>query len=226
MLKRISQAAFTAILFVSMAGCGGTDTTQQAQEQEPEQSREEFMVELLDDLDGIEQGSENASVVVHEFLDYQCPACRTAALNFVEDFKSRYVESGQVRFVYLDFPLTRIHQNAISSSVSAWCADRHDIFNEYQKVLFQRQDDWEDLPGSEAREMYVEIAGSLGAEEEGFNECMDSEEIKTTVQENLNAGRSFGVRGTPTFFVNGELIQGSGAQIMEAVNRNLQKASN
>jgi len=81
-----------------------------------------------DELDrlGVERGDPDAPLVVREFADYQCPACRSFYPT-VKRLIDEYVDAGQVRFVFFDFPLD-MHEHAVPAAEAARCAGRQDAY--------------------------------------------------------------------------------------------------
>jgi len=90
-------------------------------------------------------GSDDATVTLIEFTDYQCPFC---ARHFTQTFgqiKSNYIDTGKVKYVSRDFPLG-FHQHAQKSALASECADDQGKFWEMHDVLFQKQGEWSPLP--------------------------------------------------------------------------------
>ena len=147
-------------------------------------------------------GGENADVVIVEFSDFECPFCARGA-ETIHELIEEYGDD--IKVVYRDFPLG-FHQYAHISAQAAECAAEQDKFWEYHDLLFENQNalDSDSLKG---------YAEELGLDTDQFNECLDSGEMSAEVDADLAEGSSYGVQGTPAFFVNGELI--SGAQPIE-----------
>ena len=148
----------------------------------------------------------NAPVTIVEFSDFQCPFCERFASQTFDRIKTDYVDTGKVRFVYRDFPLEAIHNDARKSAEAAQCAHEQEKFWEYHDKLFENQDalSFDDLK---------EYAQDAGLDTDKFNDCLDNEKYKDEVQKDLDDGEKYGVTGTPAFFINGKLL--SGAQPFE-----------
>jgi protein-disulfide isomerase len=114
---------------------------------------------------------------------------------------------GQVRLVYRDFPLTSIHPYALSAALAGECADEQGKFWEYHDVLFANQAQLDE-------ESLLDYAAQVGLDTDSFGECLSSQKYLEEVQKDYGDGRTYGVSGTPAFFVNGVLV--SGAQPLEA----------
>jgi protein-disulfide isomerase len=106
-----------------------------------------------------------------------------------------------VRLVYKDFPLD-FHEGARPAAHAARCAAAAGRFWEYHDLLFVAQPAF-------AREDLIRYAGRLGLDTGAFAACLDSERVRAAVERDVSEGRAAGVRGTPTFFVNGRRLVGA-----------------
>ena len=105
-----------------------------------------------------------------------------------------------VKVVFKNFPLTRIHKFAQNASVAALAANQQGKFWEYHSELFKNYNKLSD-------EKFDEIAGSLGLDLEQFKKDMQNPALSALVQRDLQDGVAAGVRGTPSIFINGRLLQ-------------------
>jgi protein-disulfide isomerase len=146
------------------------------------------------------QGPDDALVEFVEFTDYECPFCRRFRETTYPVIRERF--EGRVKWVVRNYPLSQIHPNAQLAAEAAECALDQDRFWDYHDLLFDRQDQLgrEDLK-SHARE--------LGLDGDRFDTCLDSGEMQSVVQNDLRDGFRFGVTGTPTFFINGQVVVGA-----------------
>ena len=145
-------------------------------------------------------GPEDAPVVIVEFSDFQCPFCG----RFHQETypRIREVYGDRIRFVYRDMPLPQIHPDAILAAQAAECADEQGAFWNYHDLLFSNQQDLSRTAlGSYATQLELSI--------EVFNQCLDTERYQQEVSSDLQAADSYGIRGTPTFFINGRPIVGA-----------------
>src|SRR2546425_890321 len=88
------------------------------------------------------KGRSDAPVTVYEMSDFQCPYCRSFALTTMPLLEKEYVQTGKVRFVYINLPLTTRHPNAAAAAELAMCAARQGKFWPLHDLLFQHQDAW------------------------------------------------------------------------------------
>ncbi len=149
-------------------------------------------------------GPDDASVVIVEFTDFQCPFCARHSQQTLPTIKEAYGD--KVRYILRDFPITEIHQFAQKAAEAGQCAHEQGLFWEYHDLLFANQEalTLDDL------KRYAE---QVGADTGEFNNCLDSGKNQREVLQDLQDGQSAGVSGTPGFLVNGMLV--SGAQPFE-----------
>lgn len=156
-------------------------------------------------------GSEDATVTIVEYADYQCPFCRRYFTETFDKIKKNYIDTGKVRYVYKDFPLPQLgHDNAIQMAEAANCAKDQDMYWEMHDKLFKEQN--EISPRRTAKFDSSKIsqwAEEIGLDMDKYNRCMDSDKYKSEVQEDLQEGQNLGVSGTPTFFINDEKLVGA-----------------
>jgi len=145
-------------------------------------------------------GPTDAKVTVVEFSDFQCPYCSRFAVQTYPQIKEQYGD--KIRFVYRDFPLTQLHENAEKAAEAAQCANDQGKFWEYHDLLFANQAalDAASLKG---------YASQLGLDSATFDQCLDSGKYTDEVQNDLTQGAGYGVQGTPSFFINGLLVSGA-----------------
>lgn len=176
-----------------------------AEERAVERRLEPFRVDL--ETEGHpSMGPADAAVTLVEFSDFECPYCGTffATLERIEE------EYGdRIRIVYRQFPLRQIHPNAQKAAEASLCAEEQGKFWELHDLMFQEQDSL-DVASLEDK------AARLGMDTEAFASCLASGRHAEQVQEDVDAGASIGVTGTPALFVNGRPVEG-GAVPFEAV---------
>jgi len=153
-------------------------------------------------------GSPDAPVVIVEFADFQCPYSKEASF-MIRELAAKYPQD--VYFVYRDFSLTDLHPFAEMAAQAGECAQDQGKFWEYHDKLFQNQTDV-------SEESFLMFARELNFDVESFEECLNSGRYANEIREDYQAGLDAGVRGTPTFFINGNRIAGSiPAEVMEAI---------
>lgn len=152
-------------------------------------------------------GAADAPVVLVEFTDYQCPFCSRHYLETYPQIKANYVDTGQVRYVFMDFPLSSIHPQAQIAAEAARCAGDQDAYVTMHDTLFSRQSEW--IGREDAATLFRGFAAELGLDEAAFAACLDSRTHEAAVLADLDKGAALGVDGTPAFFLNGNFISGA-----------------
>ncbi|MBR9693186.1 DsbA family protein [Candidatus Woesearchaeota archaeon] len=163
-------------------------------------------VEVLKGVAG--KGSEDAPVLIEEWSDFECPFCARFYQQTLPQIEEQYIKTGKVKLVYKDFPLS-FHATAQKAAEGGKCALEQGKFWELHDKIF-------DSAGAGQKPTVDNLkawAGELGMNTGKFNECLDSGRMATKVQADMQEGQQKGVRGTPGFLINGELI--SGAQPFE-----------
>lgn len=155
------------------------------------------------------KGNPNATVLVEEFADLQCPACRAAHAQVTAPLLEKY--RSNIRFEYKHFPLRSIHRYALDAAEMSECAADQGKFWEFIDMAFENQDDLD----HDALLAWVE---ALGLNKEQAERCWKSHSKRDTVLADYKEGRDRDVGGTPTFFVNGEQVQTGFDTLSDAID--------
>lgn len=156
------------------------------------------------------QSNANAVVVVDEFADLQCPACRAAHLQVVKPLLEQY--GSQMRYEFHNFPLSSIHRYALESAEAAECAADQGKFWEFVDTVYERQDQL----NSEALTAWAQ---ELGLDMDVYGRCTASHIKRAMILDEYETGKELGVRGTPTFFVNGVPVEATVQGLGEAIEQ-------
>lgn len=140
----------------------------------------------------------DASIVILEYSDFQCPFC-SRVVPTINRIKEEY--GSQVTIKFRHFPLS-FHKNAKKAAEASECARDQDKFWEYHDKLFENQ---ARLGGSDLKK----YAGELGLDSNRFETCLDGGSKTKLVEKDFNDGQELGVTGTPTFFINGQKVVGA-----------------
>jgi protein-disulfide isomerase len=165
----------------------------------PPQQPTQVEVSLDDDP---QKGSSSAEITIVEFSDFECPFCGKFVSETLPQIEEQYVDTGKVKLVYRDFPLS-FHENAQKTAEAAECADDQGKFWEYHDIIFENQNSL----GTSDLEQY---AADLGLNTEEFNSCLSSNKHSDEVLKDSQDGQNYGVTGTPTFFIldeNGDVVE-------------------
>jgi protein-disulfide isomerase len=148
------------------------------------------------------KGNPDARLTLVEYSDFQCPACSGAA-QMIKQLGKDFEQD--IKIVYRHFPLQQIHDQAELAAYAAEAAGNQGNFWDMHDVLFNTQPQWSGNP--EAQLFFIQLAESIGLEKEQFIQDMDSAKVKATVDANYKSGMTAKIPGTPTFFLNGQIIQ-------------------
>ena len=150
------------------------------------------------------KGDIDAPVTVIEFSDFQCPFCSRFYTNTLADLEENYIDTGKVKLVFRDLPLSSIHPNAFPAHVAAECADEQDKFWDYHDMLFEKQAEWSRLSSDGLSEKLLEYGTTVGLNTSNFESCLSSQEMEDEVNADLSEARTLGATGTPSFFIGNE----------------------
>ncbi len=156
-------------------------------------------------------GPADAPVTLVAFSDFQCPFC-ARVVPTLEQLRSEYGD--RVRVVFKHFPLP-IHPQAMQAHQAALAAGEQGKFWEMHDRIFADQQ-------SLGRESLIAHAKALGLNVAKFERALDSPELEKRIRADVEEGSRVGVRGTPTFVVNGRLF--SGAQPYESFKAQIEQA--
>ncbi|MDP2683598.1 MAG: thioredoxin domain-containing protein [bacterium] len=147
------------------------------------------------------KGNADASLVLIEYSDFQCPACATYQ-SMVKQLMEEY--NDQIYFAYRHFPLRSIHDNAQLAGQAAEAAGLQGKFWEMHDKLFENQSDWSNE--SDPTEKFATYAGEFELDVEKFKTDLTSDIAKDKVNSDYNSGTAAKVNSTPSFFLNGDKI--------------------
>ncbi|MCX6716221.1 MAG: thioredoxin domain-containing protein [Candidatus Taylorbacteria bacterium] len=147
------------------------------------------------------RGPENASVTFIEYSDFQCPACQIYHPIVENIFASSTVP---IRMVYRHYPLPQ-HSNALISAQASEAASLQGKFWEMYHLLFINHTEWTEL--GDPRDVFAGYAQRIGLNVTKFKADMDGTVAKDAVQKQLAEGQVLGIYQTPTFFLNGKMIE-------------------
>lgn len=159
-------------------------------------------------------GNEDATVLIEEFSDLQCPACRQAH-PLVKQLLEEY--EGKVKLQYYHFPLVNIHAQAFQAHVGAECANDQGIMPEYVDLVYENQ-------ANLRKSDLIKYATELGADAT-FEACLNSGTKDDIIRADMSEGLERNVRGTPTFFINGQLVQTNLITMRAVIDSELAKSN-
>jgi protein-disulfide isomerase len=169
----------------------------------------DFSVELAEAApDGdMTLGSDKAPVTIIEYASMTCPHCAHFSETTFPELKTRYIDTGKVRFIFREFPFDKL---AAAAFMLARCASKDGGSQRYMAVvetLFAKQPEWA-VP-DDAVPRLENIAKQLGFSDESFRACLTNQQVLNGIQVVRDrAVQKLGVSSTPTFFVNGKKVTG------------------
>lgn len=150
-------------------------------------------------------GDPSAPVTLVEFGDYQCTFC-TKFFNETEPtLIEKYVNTGKLKIIFRDFAINGSESN--NAAEAAECAGEQGKYWEYHDKLYQERKGYN--VGIFKKDNLVRFAAELNLNTEQFGSCYDSGRFKNEVLSDTRDAGNFGARGTPTFFVNGQILPGA-----------------
>jgi protein-disulfide isomerase len=162
-------------------------------------------------------GPQDAKVTVVEFLDPECESCR-AMYPMVKQILNEY--SGRVRLVVRYMPF---HGNSMYAAAALEAAGEQGKYWELLESLFVNQPQW----GSHhdpRPQLIPELAKRVGLDMAAFGKSISSGDLRPRIEQDQADGKALGVTGTPTFFVNGKMLEQLGYEQLRAlINAELAK---
>lgn len=155
-----------------------------------------FVSELDDGMSPV-RGATNPVVTIVEFSDFECPFCKQVQSALKQTLESY---GREVRLVFKHLPLEG-HRNSLPAARAAFCAAEQDRFWQFHDAVF--------AAGNLSPPVFERIASDLGLGLPKFRECVATERSRTAVVKDIEAARRLGIESTPSFVINGKVINGA-----------------
>lgn len=143
--------------------------------------------------DTVIRGAANAQLVFVELADFQCPACGQYARETFPRIVREFVDTGVVKYVFLNHPNVAARPQAFRASEAAECAGMQGAYWPMHDLLFNNQSYADDAT-------LIAYASSVGTDDKAFRACLQSG-ARARVEAHLARGKSFSVSSTPTFLL-------------------------
>ena len=153
------------------------------------------------------RGSATAPVTVYEMSDFQCPYCRRFALETFPTLEQEYIQTGKVRWVFINFPLTTLHPNAEPAAEVAMCAAKQNKFWPMHDLLYRNQPTW--APLKAPAEFFLTLADSASLDAKAFQECLSTGATQAVVKSDAESAARSGASSTPSFYIEGGIMPGA-----------------
>ncbi len=158
-------------------------------------------------LPGRVLGLEDAKIIIEEYASMSCGHCANFHTKTLPNIKEKYIDTGKAKLIFKDFPLDR---TAMIGSMITQCMNDEQFFPVLNR-LFQTQTKW--TQSENILDSIFEVLQPLGIEKDVLLSCLEDNEINKNRWKSLLAGRDYaaknkGIDSTPTFFVNGNKVEG------------------
>ena len=151
-------------------------------------------------------GDKNAPVTIIEYASLSCSHCADFHNNTLDDLIKEYVDTGKARIVFRDFPF---NYPALLGSMVLRCIPE-DVRYDYMNALFQLQPKWVVRENAKSTQELYKIMQSGGMTKEEFETCTNNVELENTILQALIAAQNeFNIQSTPSFLINGNLVEGN-----------------
>lgn len=153
------------------------------------------------------KGAPAAPITVFEMSDFQCPFCRQHALETFPELDRLYIQTGKVRWTFVNFPIPQLHPNATAAAEFAMCAAKAGKFWPVHDLIFQYQNAWKSL--SDPGPYLLTLADSAKIRRRDIVPCLTNGETRELVRTEAEEVARVGIQSTPTFIIEGKLLRGA-----------------
>jgi protein-disulfide isomerase len=160
-----------------------------------------------DPLAARSKGTLSAPITVYEMSDFQCPFCKRHAEKTFPALEKEYIATGKARWIFINYPLTSLHSNALAAAEFAMCAAKQGKFWPAHDLLYRLQPSWAPLNSPE--QFLLGLGDSLKLNTDKLTECLDKNETRGEVQGDAEGAVKAGATSTPTFYIEGSLLKGA-----------------
>ena len=151
-------------------------------------------------------GDKDAPITIIEYASMSCSHCASFHNSTLNDLKTEYIDTGKVRFVFRDFPF---NYPALLGSMMMRCIP-NEVRYDYMNALYLLQKSWVVRENATTMQELYKIMQSGGMTKDEFDACYSNEQLENEILEGVIAAqKEFNIRSTPSFLVNGNLIEGN-----------------
>ena len=152
------------------------------------------------------KGSDDAPIMIYEMSDFQCPVCLKFFDDYLPTIERDYIETGKVKFTFLNLPLITLHSNAAEAHEYAMCAAAQDRFWDMHDRLFETQEAWG--PMGDPTPHFISLTQQLELDKAAFRQCIESGAVRGLIAGEVRMASQNQLNGTPTFIIEGLALQG------------------
>lgn len=148
-------------------------------------------------------GKDDAPVTIVEYASFTCGHCASFHIKTFPKLKEKYIDTGKVKLIFRPFP-TGPAELSIAAAMLAHCAGKERYFA-MTSALMETQSNW--MATQNPVPLLQKLASQAGIDEAKFTQCLSDQTLAAEVQRTgLRGFETFGVEGTPTFFINGTIV--------------------
>jgi protein-disulfide isomerase len=172
---------------------------------------------------GVLHGNPAAPVQVVEFSDFSCPYCATFHQAARDSLFATFVAEGRVRWISLPY-VSGLYPHSRPAAAAAWCAGLEGRFEALSDLLYRHRGRWVGGARGEALEAILALGREAGLDPEALRRCVDAPDTRDRIRRVRRLAREVGVRGTPTYFIDGFPAMGAlpFAYVRRLVDRRLE----
>jgi protein-disulfide isomerase len=161
-------------------------------------------------------GNPQAPVKIIEFGDFLCPFCGQAVLNLYPQLEP-LIQQGKIVVYFRDFV---VHPEATIIHNASRCANEQNKYWEFHKSVFIKFMNGE---ATSKKENLLKLAQELNLDKDSFEKCLSENRYNQDIQNDTQYGFNVGVQGTPTFFINGQKVEGINIPQIQSILNQLVK---
>ena len=151
-------------------------------------------------------GAENAPITIIEYSSLSCSHCANFHNDTLADLKMEYIDTGKVKLIFRDFPF---NYPALLGSMLLQCIPQ-DVRYDYMNALFQLQSTWVISDNDKTIQELYKIMQSGGMTKVEFESCISNKDLEEKILQGvINAQNEFNIRSTPSFLIDGTLVEGN-----------------
>ena len=150
-------------------------------------------------------GNNNAPITIIEYASMSCSHCGNFHNKTLPDLKKEYIDTGKVKYVFRDFPY---NYPALLGSMVMRCIPS-EVRYDYMNALYKLQNRWVVRENAITRQELYKIMQTGGMTKENFETCLSDADLENKILQEVMAAQSeFNIRSTPSFLINGDLLEG------------------
>ena len=157
---------------------------------------------------GPSHGAQNPAIMIVEFGDLECPACKNAQPNITKLME----DEPKAKLVFQNYPLEQVHKWAMLGAKYLDCLGRQngDVVWKFISTVYEHQSEVNEQNADQMLKGYVKEAGG---DPDATAACAAKPETEKRVRESMALGQKLNVNSTPTFFINGRRVVGFGGNV-------------